>query len=207
MAYANEGGTMRRSVTVSLGVLLLSLAAANAAVAQTKADGTPVRRQGLFFALGLGAGSTGFQCSGCDSTRLSGGSGYLRLGGALSPHWLLGVEIDGWANGDDGVDKALANVALVASWYPSRTGGFFLKFGVGGMGYSAESGSIKAETMGGSGIVGIGYDVRLGRSFSLTPYVNWMASSNSTVKINGVEVPVIEINPNLVQVGLALSLF
>lgn len=61
MACANEGGTMRRSVTVSLGVLLLSLAAANAALAQRKADGTPVRRQGLFFGLGLGAGSTGFQ--------------------------------------------------------------------------------------------------------------------------------------------------
>lgn len=205
MAYANKGGTMRRSVMVALGVLLLSLAAANAALAQVKAAGAPVRRQGFFFGLGLGAGSIGFQCSGCDSTRQSGGSGYLRLGGALSPHWLLGAEIDGWAKSENGVDVALANVALVASWYPSRTGGFFLKFGIGGMGYSAESGSIKAETMGGSGIVGIGYDVRLGRSFSLTPYVNWMASSGSAAKINGVEVPLIEINPNLVQVGLALS--
>jgi len=135
---------MRRSVKVVLGVLLLSLAAANVALAQKRSDGTPVRRQGFWFGLGLAAGSVGMECSGCPSDRKSGGSGYIRLGGTLSPHWLLGAEINGWARSESGVDMALANVAFVASWYPSRTGGFFLKFGFGGMGYTEDDGSDKA---------------------------------------------------------------
>jgi len=205
MAYANYGGTMRRSVKVVLGVLLLSLAAANVALAQRKADGTPVRRQGFFVGLGVGAGSVGIECSGCPSDRKSGGSGYIRLGSTLGAHWLLGAEIDGWTRSESGVDMVLANVALVASWYPSRTGGFFLKFGFGGVAYQEDDGTDKTETAGAGGIIGIGYDIPLGRTVSLTPFLNSIASSGSTVKFNGTKIPGVEINPNLVQVGLALS--
>lgn len=205
MAYTNGEGTMRRSVKVVLGVLLLSLAAAHVALAQKKSDGTPVRRQGLWFGLGLAAGSVGFECNGCPSDRTSGGSGYIRLGGTLGAHWLLGAEINGWAKSESGLDMALANVALVASWYPSRTGGFFLKLGLGGLAYQEDDGSDKTETAGGSAIVGIGYDIPIGRTVSLTPFLNSIASSSSTVKYAGTEIPGVEINPNLVQFGLALS--
>lgn len=196
---------MRRSVMVALGVLLLSLAAAHVGLAQVKADGTPVRRQGFWFGLGAAAGSVGMECSGCPSDRENGGSGSIRFGGTLSPHWLLGAEIDGWARSESGVDMVLANVALVASWYPSRTGGFFLKFGLGGLAYSKDDGSAKRETAGGSAIIGIGFDIPIGRTVSLTPFLNSMASSSSKLKINGTEIPLIDINPNLVQFGLALS--
>jgi hypothetical protein len=196
---------MRRSVMVVLGVLSLSLAAANGAVAQKKTDGAPSRRQGFWFGLGAAAGSAGMECTGCGSDRKSGGSGYVRLGGTLSPHWLLGAEIDGWARSESGTDMALANVAFTASWYPSRTGGFFLKFGLGALAYQEDDGTDKTEVAGGSAIIGIGFDIPIGRRSSLTPFLNSIASSKSTVKFNGTEMTGFEANPNLVQVGLALS--
>ena len=196
---------MCRSVTVVLGTLLLALVTANAAVAQKKADATPSRRQGFWLGLGAAAGSAGIECSGCGSDRKNGGSGYVRLGGTLSPHWLLGAEIDGWTRSESGTDMVIANVALVASWYPSRTGGFFLKFGLGGLAYRETTGPDKAETTGGSAVIGIGYDIPIGRTLSLTPFLNSMASSKSKMKVNGTEVPGVEMNPNLVQFGLALS--
>jgi hypothetical protein len=196
---------MRRSMKVVLGVLVLAVVAANAAVAQKKADGPPSRRQGFWFGLGAAAGSAGMECTGCGSDRESGGSGYIRLGGTLSPHWLLGGEINGWARSKSGTDMVLANVAITASWYPSRTGGFFLKFGLGGLAYQEDDGADKMEAAGASAIIGIGFDLPIGRSLSLTPFLNSIASSKSKVKFNGTELTGVEMNPNLVQVGLALS--
>jgi hypothetical protein len=196
---------VRRSVVVVLSVLSLSVAAANVAAAQKKGDDALPRRQGFWIGLGAAAGSAGMECNGCGSDRQGGGSGYIRLGGTLSPHWLLGGEIDGWARSESGTDMVLANVAITASWYPSRTGGFFLKFGLGGLAYAEEAGSNKLEVAGASGIVGIGFDLPIGRSLSLTPFLNSIASSKSKVKFNGTELPGIEANPNLVQFGLALS--
>jgi hypothetical protein len=196
---------VRRSIVAVLGVLLVSLATANAAVAQKKYDDAAPRRQGFWFGLGAAAGSVGMECSGCSSDRKTGGSGYVRLGGTLSPHWLLGGEISGWARSESGVNMALANVAITASWYPSRTGGFFLKFGLGALAYQEDGGIAKFEVSGASGIVGIGFDLPIGRSLSLTPFLNSIASSKSKVKLNGSELAGIEANPNLLQVGLALS--
>jgi hypothetical protein len=196
---------VHRSVVVVLGALTLSLAAANAAVAQKKPDDAAPRRQGFWFGLGAAAGSVGMDCSICSSKRLTGGAGYVRLGGTLSPHWLLGGEIDGWARSESGVDRAVANVAITASWYPSRTGGFFLKFGLGALTYRSGTAPNNLEMTGASGIFGLGYDVPIGRSLSLTPFLNSIATSKSKLKVNGSELTGVEVNPNLVQFGLALS--
>lgn len=200
---------MQGRVLEVLGVVALGLAAATAASAQVKYSGAaPARRHGFWIGVGLAGGSAGLECTGCTSTsRKSGGSGTIRLGGTLGPHWLLGGEIDGWTRSESGVDMVLANAALVASWYPSRTGGFFLKFGVGGLAYSEDDGTNKTETSGGSGIFGLGWDIPLGPTLAITPYLNSMASSGSKVKVNGQEVPLISINPNLVQFGIQLSWF
>jgi hypothetical protein len=196
---------VRRSVLVVLGALALSLAAANAAVAQKKSDDAPSRRQGFWFGLGAAAGSVGMDCSICSSTRLTGASGYVRMGGTLNPHWLLGGEIDAWTRSIGGVSKTVASAAVTASWYPSRTGGFFVKFGLGALTYRSGDAPNNLEMTGASGIFGLGYDVPISPSLSLTPFLNSIATSKSKLKVNGAVLTGVEVNPNLVQFGLALS--
>jgi hypothetical protein len=198
---------MRRSVGRVMLLVALGVCAAGAATAQAaKGLDTPSPRHGFWFAVGAASGSVGMNCSGCTSDRKSGASGTVRMGGTLSPHWLLGGEIDGWAKSESGVDMTVASVAVVASWYPSRTGGFFLKFGLGGLAYHEEDpDASKSDITGAAGVFGLGYDLRVGRSFALTPYLNSIASSNSRIKLNGTSVPLVSMNPNLVQFGVALS--
>ncbi len=197
---------MRLRLMFLLGLVVGSLLTTDVALAQKKPDGgADSRRQGFWWGIGLGAGSAGLECSGCSSDREGSGSGYLRMGGTLSPHWLLGGELDAWAKSRSGVDAVMANLAIVASWYPSGSGGFFLKFGLGGIAYQEDGGLNKLEAMGGSAIVGIGYDIPIGRSTSLTPFFNSIASARSKVRIDGATVSGMERNPNLLQVGLAIS--
>lgn len=196
---------MRRRIERVVLLAALCVGAAGAAQAQLKGVEEPSRRQGFWFAIGAASGSLGISCSGCGDHRETGASATVRIGGTLSPHWLLGGEIDGWAKSQSGVNLAFANVALVASWYPSRTGGFFLKLGIGAARYTEDDGTDKTELTGGSGLFGLGFDIPVGTSFAITPYLNSIATSDSKVKMNGVSVPLVSLNPNLVQLGVALS--
>jgi hypothetical protein len=65
------------------------------------------------------------------------------------------------------------------------TSGFHLKGGLGFSGYQEEDPTTKAEAIGLGYQLGTGYDIRMGRNFSLTPYVNYVGMSNSDVKVNG----------------------
>jgi hypothetical protein len=203
-----EAGMRQRLGRVAL-VLALGVGAAGSATAQAaKGLDAPSRRHGFWFAVGAASGSVGMSCSGCSSDRKSAPSGTVRMGGTLSPHWLLGGEIDGWAKSESGVEMMVASVLVVASWYPSRTGGLFLKFGLGGLAYHEDDpDSTKWDITGGAGIFGLGYDIPVGRTFSITPYLNSIASSNSRITVNGGAVPLVTMNPNLVQFGITLSWF
>jgi len=197
------GVTMRSCAAVAV----LAVATTSMGLTQEKKDdagGSP--RHGLYVTAGLGAGSVGFECSVCDSDdRTGGATGYIGLGGTLSPHWRLGGEMNVWGRSESGVDRVAAAVQLVAAWYPSRTGGFFLKAGVGALAYS-EDGLVEVTTSGGSFSLGVGYDARIGRSLAVTPFINSIVTSKSTLEINHVRLNDVEVNPSLVQIGLALSL-
>jgi hypothetical protein len=43
-------------------------------------QGRPHTRQGFWIGFGLGPGSTGVDCSTCDDSRISGFTGYFRMG-------------------------------------------------------------------------------------------------------------------------------
>jgi len=79
-------------------------------------------------------------------------------------------------------------------FYPSTTGGFFLTGGLGvGTVSAGGSGYIASET--GLGMLfGVGYDVRVGRNTSLTPYWSGFAMRNANT------------DANVGQVGLAITL-
>ena len=137
-------------------------------------------RSGFWLETGSGPGAVRIACSGCpDVTTAGGSSGYLRLGGVLSPKVLLGVETFGFTNqhfafaGQPGsVIAEDASLGAVVLWYPWR-GGVFLKGGLGlargTFTVAPDSGPVLHTTGTGVGLtLGLGFDLRLSRRFALT---------------------------------------
>jgi hypothetical protein len=163
-------------------------------------------REGFWIGFGLGGGSIGSSCPSCGTDRTSGVTGFLRLGGTLSQHVLLGGEVDGWGRSQNGVTGSMGFGSFVASIYPSGRGAFFLQLGLGGMTYTEDDGIDKVTATAPAGSLGLGYDIRVGRMLSITPFLNALASSAVSFQVNGVSVPSGEdIRLNLVHLGIGLT--
>ena len=146
---------MRASVLITL----LILASLGDAAAQD-----PLRpRSGVWFGVG---GSIGF-LSGTfpqhDDQQL-GGSFNIGFGTAIVSQLRVAAELDALFIGDGG----LATLALVGSVYPSATGNLFLKAGAGYRGLFFTCAEHSAQDI--ALLVGLGFDIRRGNSFSLTPF-------------------------------------
>jgi hypothetical protein len=158
---------------------------------QQQKEGGKHSRQGFWFNVGLGYGS--FGCRDCND-RTGSVSGGLALGGAVSQKVLLGVGTNGWSKSEDGATLTVSTLAAVIRFYPSATGGFFL---LGGLGVGAVRGEISglgSETQTGLGaLVGLGWDIRVGRNVSLTPFWNGFAADTE------------DVDANVGQIGLGLT--
>jgi hypothetical protein len=139
--------------------------------------GLPHVREGFWFNIGLGFGSLG--CQDC-ATREDGLSGGLSLGGAIGDRVLLGVGTSGWAKNVAGQTLSVGVLDARVRFYPVRTSGFFLTggLGVGSISFAGES------EFGAGAIVGLGWDIRVSRNVSLTPFWNGFAMSNSNGDAN-----------------------
>lgn len=169
---------MRTRTCLAVVVLTATSFGAAAAHAQGTADvggGRPQTREGFWIGFGLGAGSLGCEDCGDRETALSGN---LKLGGTINPRFLLGVETNGWYKSESGVTLTYGNLSAVGYFYPSETSGFYLKGGLGLASLELDLDGFGSGSETGSGaVLGLGYDARVGRNFSLTPYLNFMAGS------------------------------
>jgi Outer membrane protein beta-barrel domain len=147
-------------------------------------------RDGFWISGGLGYGSLG--CDGCGS-REGGVSGGLALGATITPRFLLGVGTSGWTKSEQGARLTVDEVDARVRFYPARNGNFFVTGGIGYGELRASAGGISATDTGAGAIVGIGYDYRVARNMSVSPYWNWYAMKNS------------DNDANVGQVGLALT--
>jgi hypothetical protein len=162
-------------------------------------------REGFWIGFGLGSGSVGVDCPTCADDRVTNVSGYLRLGGTVSRKVLLGFESTGWTNSEVAFDESLGFGSFIMSWYPSATGAFYLKVGVGGLSYVAEDDTDELTATAPAGSFGVGYEIRIGRNLSLAPVFNILASGAAKFKFNGVTAPSgQDISINMVQLGLGL---
>lgn len=161
-------------------------------------------REGFGISFGFGGGSGAAACDGCSGDRETGLSGYLRLGGYARPHVFVGFESNGYTKSLDGVDITGGFYQAVVQWYPNASTGFFVKGGAGLMAYLETDGidEITASALGMS--VGLGYDARVGRNFSLTPFANILFSAKSDAKFNGASTG-LDASFNLVQIGLGFT--
>jgi hypothetical protein len=157
---------MARSIAV-LGIALLAVAALPTGVDAQN----PQTHQGFFIGFGLGVGSFGVEDG---DERETGGAAHLTLGGTLTPQVLLGGEFTGWTKEEGGARVSHTNVTAVVQFYPIAGGGLFLKGGIGGstLSISGSSGnvSITIDDTGLGATAGLGYDIRVGSNFSITPY-------------------------------------
>ena len=132
-------------------------------------------RRGFWFGLGLGAGG--------ESNDFVPGTGYsdpfyqptisLRAGGTVGPHWRLGGEILSWINEEGDAVESLSSALFVAQLYPVKKAGLYVKAGLG-LGRNAvdfDYGFDVGDT-GFAGLVGAGYEVRLGRHVYLNPAID-----------------------------------
>ncbi len=152
--------------TCSVIVIMLSL---GTALARAQ-DSHP--HQGFWIGFGLGAGVS------TEGDPQAGGDLYLRIGGTLNPHWLLGGEAVGWGRSENGASLGRGNTTFSLLFYPGSAGGFYAKAGVG-MAYVNLSGEafgldISASEQGFGSTVGLGYDIRLGNNLFLVPAFDWL---------------------------------
>jgi hypothetical protein len=178
--------SVRKLVQYSAAAVAIAVSAASAHAQNAQI------RDGFWFSGGLGYGSLG--CDNCAGSRTGGMSGGLSLGGTITPRFLLGVGTEGWAKSEQGATLTVGTLDARVRFYPSATGGFFLTGGIGvGTISGAASGYTATET--GLGMVfGLGYDYRVARNASLTPYWNGFAMKSSNA------------DANVGQVGLAITL-
>lgn len=162
------------------------LAATTAVLVATgaKAQGTPRglvevhegQRRGFWGGLSVGAGG--------ESLDLRDGLGYsdelyrptvsLRVGGTVGQHLRLGGEVLAWINDHDDVTESLSSLLFITQFYPARSVGLYLKggLGVGRNEVDFHDGFNGVGDTGFAGLVGAGWEVRLGRRFYLNPAVD-----------------------------------
>ena len=162
---------MRTRQAVIAGVLalaILGLAATTAAAQEAPA------RAGFWGGFGMGWGSMGVGCGGCGGAeRLGSYSGYLKLGGTLNPHVLLGGEFNGWSKSENGVTVDFGNASAAAYYYPDVQSGLFVKGGAGYSRLGAHDGGASDSESGFGLLAGVGYDVRIAENTSITPVFNY----------------------------------
>ena len=192
--------------------IVITTLLASATGLHAQATGWPNTRHGFWIGFGMGDGSARIDCTDfCYSDRLNGVSGYIRMGGTLSPHLLLGGETNGWVNSDGLVTEGIWVASVVVLWYPSRTGASYFKLGLGGMNFSTGSGAADISTESANApcvTLGIGYEVRVRSRVSLVPWINVLASSRVGLEYHSVwfePTSPPDVRINVVQGGLGLS--
>src|SRR2546430_15963596 len=94
----------------------------------------------------------------------------------------------------------LGNVSFTAYYYPAPANGFFLRGGLGVADYKEEGSS---GSTGFGFTLGLGYDVRVGTNFSLTPVANFSWGSVGDVQSGPATVP--GTKENVFQIGLGFT--
>jgi hypothetical protein len=172
-----------RSLQVTLLSFLVTLAVSviptNSILAQAPPPGLievkETGRRGLWFGLGLGAGgeSNDFVAGAGDSDPFYQPTVSLRLGGTLGRHLRLGGEVLSWINEEGNAVESLSSLLFVAQLYPIKAAGLYFKggLGIGRNAVSFDDGFDVGDT-GFAGLVGAGYELRLGRHIYLNPAVD-----------------------------------
>jgi hypothetical protein len=167
--------TIRGGVMAAAAILLLGGPAAAQDAPRGLVEVRDRGRHGFWGALGAGAGGEAFD--------LRDGAGYsgdlyrptisVRLGGTPSQYLRLGGEIQGWIDDQSDRTESLTSILFIGQFYPAPVTGLYLKGGLG-LGRSEvdfDDGFGLGDT-GFAGLVGAGWEVRVGRRLYLNPAID-----------------------------------
>jgi hypothetical protein len=169
----------------------LSVVACLAFASVASAGSHPQERHGFWIGLGGGVGSAKATCDDCESgNRETGVAAYVKLGGTLNERLLLGFEGNIWSKEQEGVTLNFYNAAATLTLYPQPASGFFIKGGVGLSFLDTEfrdgTTAVTVDLGDGPGVIlGVGYDVRVGRNISITPGVNFWYGKPGDITFGG----------------------
>jgi len=134
-------------------------------------------RQGFWFGGGLGGGST----TGEESGNETGPALYFRAGASLSRGFLMGGDLFGWYWKSGEEELLRSSLSLAAIFYPIPQGNLLLR-GTAGFAHGESSrpsslpGILEIDNQDGVSLgLGVGYDIRLSETLSLTPNVDVIA--------------------------------
>jgi hypothetical protein len=151
------------------------------AAAPAVENGRQHTREGFMFNVGLGFGSLGCQDCGLRTDGLSGG---MMAGWAITPKVVAGVGTSGFTRNVDGALLQLGTFDGRFRFYFKETGpaaGLHVNLGAGIGHFMVDDFD---REFGFGLMLGAGWDIRVGRNVSLTPFWNGFAMSNSVVDGN-----------------------
>jgi hypothetical protein len=168
--------TTRRAFPLLIALVVLAVPPALAQVAPRGLALVQAGDRGGFWG-GLGVGGGG------ESFDVRDGLGYsdqlyrptvsLRLGGTVNQHVRLGGEVLSWINENGDATESLTSFLFIGQLYPLASSGLYLKGGAG-LGRNAvdfNDGFGVGDT-GFAGLVGAGWELRVGRRWYLNPVVD-----------------------------------
>lgn len=176
---------MKLFVRAAFAALALGLWAAPSAAQDIKPMSDGPARQGFFIGLGLAGAKVSADCDGCadDVDAASMFGSHIKLGGTLSKSVRLGADLFG-VRTDDGIFAELAggvgdvtetagHLMAAVTVYPNSAGNFWFQAGLGSVVYIADvDGDQQYTGRGFGGMLGVGYDFRVGRNGSISPYLS-----------------------------------
>jgi hypothetical protein len=138
-------------------------------------------RRGFWFGLGVGAGGESNDVAGPGYSDLFYQPTIsLRAGGTVGSHLRLGGEVLSWFDEEHDAVASLSSVLFVAQFYPLSSAGLYLKGGLGiGRNAIDFNDGFNVGDTGFAGLVGAGYELRLGRRLYLNPTVDLVGHSYS----------------------------
>lgn len=200
---------MRNLVRATLLALIVGGTAAPLAAQDIRALHSS-SRSGFWWGLGLDGGRADIKCDACPNVDPETFPMlHVSLGGTLSQSLTLGVQFGGGQKSGaftspSSTDVAVGDANVSLYWYPMSTGNLWLQGGLTGVFFQAKDGSAKQSTIGGGLTAGAGYDLRMGRTMSITPSIRGAWGGKGKVKDQDGNTFDVNWQTNFVEAGVAL---
>lgn len=187
------------------GALLISTAPFVSTLAQESRS-----QHSIGIVLGASLGSLDENCTNCSGSAVPSFSRLAIEGQALAPitQWMsLGVEGMLWKGEYLGLERKTYVISVVTSFRPSRSLKLGLDVGAGYMKFKeiAKNGSSDLESSALGLQLGAHYQIPIGSSFSILPFVRFLRSVGVKTTIDGGQTPA-KIAPQLMRFGIAIAL-
>ncbi len=161
-----------------LAALAGAIVLAAAIVSSAEAQGSEHRR-GFWLQGGVMGASNRVDCTNCGRFEWDQGvAAFLRAGGTISPHVLLGAEAYGFRQTDGEVAETdIQGIMVITEWYPLLQLGGFLKVGIGAANVdvfvtTTDGATTQTSKTGLAISLGFGWDIRVTDGISITPVIN-----------------------------------